>query len=172
MPLYFQSQAPSVPIEEEGSGGDYTYEDEDEGDSWDEGSGDDSYGNVVKKPKHKDTSSSRGNGGYNGGNVYEQPNNPYDPQPNPGYQDPYNPVQDPYGNSWNNNPNPYENQQIPTTKAVRNSGQNLRESSVNVISRFNMCENREICDWQFSLFFVMFREKPALSCVISFEIGI
>jgi len=112
-----ESQAPSVPIEEEGSGGDYTYEDEDEGDSWDEGSGDDSYGNVVKKPKHKDTSSSRGNGGYNGGNVYEQPNNPYDPQPNPGYQDPYNPVQDPYGNSWNNNPNPYENQQIPTTKA-------------------------------------------------------
>ena len=51
--------------------------------------------------------------------MYEQPNNPYEPQPNPGYQDPYNNIQDPYGNSWNNNPNQYENQQIPTTKAVR-----------------------------------------------------
>lgn len=111
-----ESQAPSVPIEEDGSGGDYNYEDEDEGDSWDEGSGDDTYGNVVKQPKHKDSSSSRGNGGYNS-NVYEQPNNPYEPQPNPGYQDPYNNIQDPYGNSWNNNPNQYENQQIPTTKA-------------------------------------------------------
>ena len=37
--------------------------------------------------------------------------------------------------------------------------QNLRESSVNVISRFTISGNREIREWQFSLFFMILTEK-------------
>ena len=45
---------------------------------------------------------------------------------------------------------------------------NLRESSVNVISRFNVCVNHE---WQFTRFFVIFSEKVENCCVISYEIA-
>ena len=51
------------------------------------------------------------------------------------------------------------------------SEQNLCESSVNVISLFTICVNREICKWQFSLFFVIF-SKMLVNCgVISREIA-
>ena len=48
---------------------------------------------------------------------------------------------------------------------------NLREWSMNVISRFTIRWNREIRDWQFSLFFVILSEKLANCCVISSEIA-
>ena len=35
---------------------------------------------------------------------------------------------------------------------------------------FTICEKREICEWQFSLFFVTLSEKVANFCVISLEI--
>ena len=47
---------------------------------------------------------------------------------------------------------------------------NVREFSVNVISRFTICGNCEISEWQFSLFFVILSEKLAKFCVISREI--
>ena len=46
----------------------------------------------------------------------------------------------------------------------------LRESSMNVNSRFNICGNREICQWQFSLFFVILSEKLAYIGAISHKI--
>ena len=48
--------------------------------------------------------------------------------------------------------------------------QNLRELSVNVISRFTICGNREIGEWQFSLFFETLSEKLENFYVISREI--
>ena len=44
---------------------------------------------------------------------------------------------------------------------------NLREWSMNVISRFTIRWDREIRDWQSSLFFVILSEKLAKFCVIS-----
>ena len=49
--------------------------------------------------------------------------------------------------------------------------QNLRELSVNVISRFTICVNRELDEWQLSLFFVILSERLADLCVISHEIA-
>ena len=49
--------------------------------------------------------------------------------------------------------------------------QNLRESSVNVNSRFTIFGNREIFEYQFSLFFVILSETFANFCVISREIA-
>ena len=48
---------------------------------------------------------------------------------------------------------------------------NLREWSMNVISRFTIRWDREIRDWQSSLFFVILSEKLANCCVISSEIA-
>ena len=45
------------------------------------------------------------------------------------------------------------------------------ESSVNVISRFTICANREFGGRQFSLFFMIFIKKPATFWVISCEIA-
>ena len=49
--------------------------------------------------------------------------------------------------------------------------QNLRELSVNVNLPFTICRNREICEWQFSLFFMILSEKLANFSVISREIA-
>ena len=49
--------------------------------------------------------------------------------------------------------------------------QNLRESSVNVNSRFTIYRNREIREWQISLFFVIWSDKLANFGVISREIA-
>ena len=49
--------------------------------------------------------------------------------------------------------------------------QNLRELSVNVISDFTICGNREICEWQVCLFFVISSEKLVDFSVISHEIA-
>ena len=54
---------------------------------------------------------------------------------------------------------------------VMGRDQNLRESSVNVISRFTICGNCEICEWQFSLFFVILSDQLANFYVISREIA-
>ena len=51
------------------------------------------------------------------------------------------------------------------------SDQNCRESSVNVISCFTIWINGELCEKQFSLFFVILSEKLANFCVISSEIA-
>ena len=48
--------------------------------------------------------------------------------------------------------------------------QNLRESSVNVISLFTICTKSEIHEWQFSLFFMILSEKLANFFMISLEI--
>ena len=47
--------------------------------------------------------------------------------------------------------------------------QNLRESSMNVISRFTICVNCELCEWWFSLFLEIMIEKSDNSWVISRE---
>ena len=49
--------------------------------------------------------------------------------------------------------------------------QNLRELSVNGISRFSICGNLEIREWQFVLFSMILSEKLANICVISREIA-
>ena len=54
---------------------------------------------------------------------------------------------------------------------VMGRDQNLRESRVNLNSRFTICRNREIREWQFSLFFMILSEKLANFCVISSEIA-
>ena len=48
---------------------------------------------------------------------------------------------------------------------------NLRESNVNSISRFTICGNGEICEWQFTRFFVISSEESVRFCVISREIA-
>ena len=48
--------------------------------------------------------------------------------------------------------------------------QNLRESSVIVNSRFTISGNREIREWQLSLFLVILSEKLANFCMISRQI--
>ena len=47
--------------------------------------------------------------------------------------------------------------------------QNLREMSMNVNSRFIIFKNREICECQFSIFFVILSEKFAIFFVILSE---
>ena len=54
---------------------------------------------------------------------------------------------------------------------VMGCDQNLREMSLNVNSRFTFFGNRELHECQFSLFFVIFSEKLANSCMISREIN-
>ena len=49
--------------------------------------------------------------------------------------------------------------------------QNLKKKSLNVISRFTICRNRKIREWQFSLFFMILSEKLANFWVISREIA-
>ena len=51
---------------------------------------------------------------------------------------------------------------------VVNCDQNLRESSMNVISRFTICMIHQLREWQFPLFFVILNEKLA---VISHKIA-
>ena len=46
----------------------------------------------------------------------------------------------------------------------------LRESSMSVISRFNICVKCKLHEWQFSLFFVILIEKSSKFYVISSEI--
>ena len=48
---------------------------------------------------------------------------------------------------------------------------NIRESSMNVNSRFTICVNRELCEQQFSLFFMILSEKLSNFCVILREIA-
>ena len=61
--------------------------------------------------------------------------------------------------------------EIPLCKIelVMGRDPNLRELNVNVISRFTICANCEINEWQFSLFFVILSEKLAKFRVISLE---
>ena len=49
--------------------------------------------------------------------------------------------------------------------------QNLRESSVIVIFCFTICVKRKLCEWLFTLIFVILSEKLANFCVISREIA-
>ena len=49
--------------------------------------------------------------------------------------------------------------------------QNLRQLRMNVISRFTIYINREVREWQFSLFFMILSEKLANFWVISREIA-
>ena len=49
--------------------------------------------------------------------------------------------------------------------------QNLRQLRMNVISRFTIYINREVREWQFSLFFIVVSEKSANFCIISREIA-
>ena len=56
-------------------------------------------------------------------------------------------------------------------KLVMGSDQNLHESSVNMNSSFTICGNRKICEWHFSLFFVILSEDLANIGVSSFEIA-
>ena len=49
--------------------------------------------------------------------------------------------------------------------------QNLREMSVNVISRFTICVSSELRERQFSLFFIILSEKLTTFCIISCEIA-
>ena len=52
---------------------------------------------------------------------------------------------------------------------VMGHDRNLREFSVNVISHFIICVNHEICEWQFSLYFMILNEKLANFWVNSHE---
>ena len=54
-----------------------------------------------------------------------------------------------------------------TLQLVMGSDQNLRETSMNVNSRFNIFGNREIYECQFSLFFMILSEQFANFCRIS-----
>ena len=49
--------------------------------------------------------------------------------------------------------------------------QNLRELNVNVISCFTICMEREIREWQFSLFFVILNGKITNFNMLSREIA-
>jgi len=96
-------QAPSSPIEEEGSGDYDTYEDED-GDSWDdveEGSGDSNSVDNFQPTKPN-----------NNGNNYNDPYNNYGMNPN---------VNNNYGNNNNNNFNGGTNSNVPTNNWAGNT---------------------------------------------------
>ena len=56
-------------------------------------------------------------------------------------------------------------------QVVIDRDQDLRELSVNMISRFTICVKREIREWQVSPFVVIFSENLANFNVISREIA-